>query len=229
MSGATRSEDTGIHSPDGLRERLNGLLRDRERYTKELSDVGDQLQGIEDYLAVAPAVAGALDELSQQLFEQFVGVLEQKLTIALQEVLEQPISLRADTDFKYGQLSIDFYIEREGGHEDIMEGQGGSVANVLSVGLRMFALSNLDEDRHRRLLVLDEQDCWLKPDLVPRLVKIVHDAGDALGFQVIMISHHDVAAFAEYADKVYRFSETRDGGVEVAEWVAEAGVEDAAE
>lgn len=62
-----------------------------------------------------------------------------------------------------------------------------------------------------------------------RLVKIVHDAGGALGFQVIMISHHDVSAFAEYADKVYRFSETRDGGVAVAEWSAEPGVKDIAE
>jgi hypothetical protein len=65
--------------------------------------------------------------------------------------------------------------------EDIMKGQGGSVVNVLSVGLRMFALTTLDSASHRRFLVLDEQDCWLRPDLVPRLVRIVHEAGKALG------------------------------------------------
>ncbi len=68
---------------------------------------------------------------------------------------------------------------------------------------------------HRRFLVLDEQDCWLRPDLVPRLVKIVHEAGRALGFQVLMISHHDPALFQRYADKIYQFQRDGDGAVEV--------------
>src|SRR5262245_17010348 len=106
---------------------------------------------------------------------------------------------------------MSFHIERNSQPEDIMKGQGGSVANILSVGLRMFALTTLDPAVHRRFLVLDEQDCWLRPDLVPRLVKIVHDAGRALGFQVLMISHHDVSAFEQYASKLYQFIPTVDG------------------
>ena len=77
----------------------------------------------------------------------------------------------------------------------------------------MFALTTLDETKHRRFLVLDEQDCWLRPDLVPRLVKMVHDAGKALGFQVLMISHHDVALFEDYADRIYQFSADGNGSV----------------
>src|SRR5207249_4930964 len=100
------------------------------------------------------------------------------------------------------------HIERNGQPEDIMKGQGGSVANILSVGLRMFGLTTLDPADHRRFLVLDEQDCWLRPDLVPRLVKIVYDASKALGFQVLMISHHDFSAFQQYADKIYQFVPT---------------------
>lgn len=207
-----------IPSPEGLRDRVNGLLRDRKNYKKQLHSAEAKLKKVQQYLTVAPKVTDALDALSQQLFEQLVGILEEKLTIALQEVLEQPIKLRADTSFKYNQLSVDFYIERGGEHEDIMEGQGGSVANILSVGLRMFALTTLDEAKHRRFLVLDEQDCWIKPELVPRLVKIVHDAGVALGFQIIMISHHDIATFRQYADKIYRFYEKGNGEVEVEEW-----------
>lgn len=219
-------QNQGIPSPQGLRDRVNGLLRDRKNYRKQLRSTRAKLKKVQQYLTVAPKVAQALDALSQQLFEQLVGVLEDKLTIALQEVLEQPIKLRADTSFKYNQLSVDFYIERGGEHEDIMEGQGGSVANILSVGLRMFALTTLDERQHRRFLVLDEQDCWIKPELVPRLVKIVHDAGDALNFQVIMISHHEVAAFRTYADKIYYFHEKGNGEVDVEEWSEEPAVID---
>jgi predicted ATPase len=79
----------------------------------------------------------------------------------------------------------------------------------------MFALTTLDEKSHRRFLVLDEQDCWLRPDLVPSLVKIVHEAGKALGFQVLMISHHDVSAFSQYADRVYQFTPQGENEVSV--------------
>lgn len=191
--------------PGELRKRVTELLRDGSRNEKELETVRRRRKAHARYLRVAPEVGQALEELSQTLFSQVVGIIEEKLTVALQEVLEQPIQLRADPSFKRGSANVDFYVERDGQHEDIMRGQGGSVANVLSVGLRMFALTTLDERQHRRVLVLDEQDCWLRPDLVPRLVKIVHDAGNALGFQVLMISHHDTSAFLQYADKVYEF------------------------
>jgi hypothetical protein len=144
-----------------------------------------------------------------------LDIIEQKLTLALQEVLEQPIQLKAGVQWKRNSAAVDFWIERGGNREDILKGQGGSVTNILSVGLRMFALTTLDERQHRRFLVLDEQDCWLRPDLVPRLVKIVHDAGKALGFQVLMISHHDASAFAQYADRIYRLTPRADNDVSV--------------
>ena len=69
----------------------------------------------------------------------------------------------------------------------------------------------LDRGKHSRFLVLDEQDCWLRPDLVPRLVKIVYEVGRHYGFQVLMITHHDLAAFEQYADRIYRFTPAADG------------------
>jgi ABC-type glutathione transport system ATPase component len=179
-----------------LQDRRDGHLRDQERLTLELEEVKERLRR-------APKVTEALDTLQGELFRTLTAVLEEKLTIALQEVLEQPIAFKAKAEIRRNQIEIDFSIERSGQPEDIMKGQGGSVANVLSVGLRIFALTTLDPKVHRRFLLLDEQDCWLRPDLVPRLVKIIHDAGEALGFQVILISHHDVGPLREYADKVY--------------------------
>src|SRR5690606_25294888 len=149
--------------------------------------------------------------LSQNLFERITALLQEKLTIALQEVLEQPISLKVDAKYLKNSTSIEFTLEREGKSEDIMKGTGGSVANILSVGLRLFALTTLDEKSHRRFLVLDEQDCWLRPDIVPRLVKIIHEAGRALGFQVLMISHHDSACFENYADRIIKLQPGPDG------------------
>ena len=78
------------------------------------------------------------------------------------------------------------------------------MCNIISVGLRLIALSQLHEKEHRRFLILDEQDCWLRPDLVPRLMHIIHTIAQKLQFQILVISHHDVNLFREYADRIYR-------------------------
>jgi len=205
----------GLLPPNKLRKRTDHLLWKRGQAQDQLKSCRADLKKVEEYLAVSGKVSEALETLNQQLFKELLEVVEEKLTIALQEVLDQPISLRAEVEFKRGSSAVEFWVERNGNKEDVYRGQGGSVANVLSVGLRMFALTTLDESKHRRFLVLDEQDCWLRPDLVPKLVKIIKDAGRALGFQVLMVSHHDLMIFERYADRIYQFEPKGDGTVEV--------------
>ena len=128
------------------------VAANRQRKTAEL-------EAVRNFLDIADAVEIALDKLSEQLFGRVVKILEEQLTEALQEVLDQALKLKVSRDNKRGVATISFYIERDEKPENIMRGQGGSVVNVLSVGLRMFALKTLSSDVHRRFLVLDEQDC----------------------------------------------------------------------
>lgn len=199
------SEDLVVpRSPEALQRQLAALKGNREAESRNLKDLQKQLAETRHQVQLAGEVSAALEQLSEQLFRQLLGLIEEKLSIALREVLEQDIRLVARAGSSHGKATVNFHIERDGEEENIQHGQGGSVANILSVGLRMFALTTLDKKKHRPVLVLDEQDCWLHPELVPRLVKIVHDAGEALGFQVIMISHHDLNTFDQFADKAYR-------------------------
>lgn len=207
-----------LSPPVAARRRVDRLKYERERREARSIEMAKEFAALKEYLEVADNVTAALEQLSEQLFQQLLQVVQEKLSIAVQEILDQPIEFKAAADFKRGAATVEFWIEREGKKEDVLRGQGGSVANVLSVGLRMFALTTLDEREHRRFLVLDEQDCWLRPDLVPKLVKIVHDAGKALGFQVLMISHHDIATFEKYADRIYTFLPDSMGRVNVRRW-----------
>lgn len=200
-------------SPRACERRLDVLRGKRDEVRKQHNKLTDELETTNCFLGVADQVTSALEQLSNDLFRNELNIIESTLTKALQEVLDQPVVFKAEASFKNNATSVEFAIERNGHIEDIMKGQGGSVANIVSVGLRMFAVNMLDESQHRRFLVLDEQDCWLHPDLVPRLVKIVHDAGKALGFQVLMISHHDVNSFLRYADRVYQLTPDRGEGV----------------
>ncbi len=204
-NGILPADGPPLTSPAALKSRVERLAGKREEKQRRQRANLRTLQKLESYLAITDQVTSALATLSEQLFQEDLRVLQEKLTIALQEVLQQPIQFRAVAEFKRNSAVVEFSIDHDGHREDINRGQGGSVHNVLSVGLRMFALAKLDESRHRRFLVLDEQDCWLQPELVPKLVSIVHQAARGLGFQVLMISHHDVSLFEKYADRIYRF------------------------
>lgn len=209
--GDPQSGGSELRKPNDLRSRADQLLGSRNTHQKQRDLLTKQLRAVEQKLRIARPVSEALQTLSDKLFEEVLGVLQEKLSIALQEVLEQPIKFVAQAEFKSGSAVVEFSIERDANAEDVRRGQGGSVHNILSVGLRMFALNTLDEGRHRRFLVLDEQDCWLRPELVPKLVSIVHQAARELDFQVLMISHHDVNLFQKYADKIYRMSPSPNG------------------
>ncbi len=207
------SEEPKEVALEELKIRFARLDARRDQTETDLKVTRQEIKEHQRFIQIADQVTGALEILSEKLFQNLLKVIEAKLTIAIQEVLEQPIELKSVVDWKRNSIAVDFLVERNGNSEDILKGQGGSVANILSIGLRMFALTSLDEKQHRRVLILDEQDCWLHPDLVPRLVRIVHEAGSALGFQVLMISHHDVASFVRHADRVYRLTPDRGDGV----------------
>ena len=197
-------------SISSLRRRVDRLVGMKDEKQRRQAKVMGQLNELTSYLELAQPVTEALKSLSDQLFQQELSLVQEKLTIALHDVLEQPVCFRATPSFRNGSAVVDFSIERNGNTEDVQRGQGGSVQNILSVGLRMFALATLGKANHRGFLVLDEQDCWLRPELVPKLVKIVRDAGRELGFQVLMISHHDLSHFERYAEKIIRLEPAGD-------------------
>lgn len=214
---AALTQETALRSPELARGRLDKLNWELQHLQKSKRMMDSASVEVDGYLSIADEVTAALESLSAKLFEDLVGALERKLSEALQDILEQPIQFKATPKSQRNSTVLEFSIEREGNPEDARRAQGGSVHNILSVGLRLFALASLSEE-HTGFLVLDEQDCWLRPELVPRLVQIVHQAGKELGFQVLMISHHDTRLFDEFADKIYTM-ENKNGRVEMAEYL----------
>lgn len=216
-----------VETPDleAIKKRFGRLEGKRDELQGQQCKLTGQLADVKQFLGIADDVTAALEQLGNDVFQRQLTLIENTMTKALQEVLEQPIVFKTESSFKRDAAHVEFMILRDGNQEDIMRGQGGSVANVVSVGLRMLAITGLDDRRHRKFLVLDEQDCWLHPDLVPKLTRIVREAGSELGFQVLMISHHDVTQFIRHADRVYRLSPDRGDGVGIEEVVADRGSE----
>src|SRR5690349_15664507 len=84
--GRAMSENA-VQSPQKLRERVLVLNRDRQRDREELADVEARLAKARAFLELAPKVEAALDELGKRIFDDLIRMLQEKLTIALQEVL----------------------------------------------------------------------------------------------------------------------------------------------
>jgi len=204
MNAEESQELTSPRGPEEIRRRFQELRWQERALAEHLRKNQKRLAEIGAFLTRAPLIADRVDHLSQQMFGGILDEVERNLTYALREILEQDLKVITTREVKKGKVNITFGIERQGKLEDILTGQGGSVCNIISVGLRLIALSQLHEKEHRRFLILDEQDCWLRPDLVPRLMSIIHTIAQRLQFQILVISHHDVNLFREYADRIYR-------------------------
>lgn len=172
----------------------------------------------DDFLVLAPKARDRLEELSTALFGTILDQVESNLTHAVREILGQDRVVSTRREIKNNRLHIDFQMYNQGNEkeiEDIMSGQGGSVCNILSVGLRLIALSQLPETQHRPFLVLDEQDCWLKPALIPKFMKLINEIAHRLNLQLLVISHHPLDLFAEAADHIFELQPDREQGATI--------------
>jgi hypothetical protein len=175
----------------------------------------EELAAIEAFLELSPKAAARLEDLTRELFGETLDEIEANLTHAVREILGQDRVVTSRREIKGGRLYIEFEMLNAGEPEHILVGQGGSVCNILSVGLRLVALSQLDPERHRRFLVLDEQDCWLKPELVPKFVDTIAKIADRLSLQALYISHHPMDLFAGKAKKIFGLKPSKTDGVSV--------------
>ncbi len=203
-------------------DRLSGVAEGR---VKEYQAARGALLRAEAFLDLSPRVSRRLEELTRELFGALLDEIETDLTHAVREILGQDRRVVTRREVKNNRLFVEFEMEQGGRVEDILVGQGGSVCNILSVGLRLVALSQLDPARHRPFLVLDEQDCWLRPDLVPQFVRLIAAIAERLGIQVLYISHHPVDLFALEAQRVFGLRPSREGGAQVTVLMQRAGAE----
>src|SRR5438045_759515 len=106
-------EPIQLRSPTIARKSCDRLLHQRDTLRCERDARILQRQKVRDYLDVADDVSAALEKLGEQLFGDVIAVIEQQLSLALQEVLEQPLKLKVERKFERGGAALDFYVERQ--------------------------------------------------------------------------------------------------------------------
>lgn len=140
-----------------------------------------------------PEVEKFLQELLEAAHLRRLGTFERLLSALVAEVMpgESPIAL--DLTIKRNQPWLDIMSNLGGDErEDIFEDQGGALTNVIVLGLRLIAVAKA---KARRIVFLDESDCWVENHRVRSFYSVLADAARKIGFQCFAISHHDMSVF----------------------------------
>lgn len=172
-----------------LAAKLKGIREADERQLKEWSiKVGDAKARD----GLGEEVARILEAMQTRAHSRSVGTFELLLTAVLQDVLPEKGNIRLELTSSNNSPNLDIFVSNDGSLEDVLEGSGGAVTNVVSAGLRFAALTRT---KNRRLMVLDEPDCWIKPSRVPNFIRVIADVAKSTQTQTLLISHHDPAYF----------------------------------
>ncbi len=204
-----------------LHAKLTGL---RESCISRESTLRQRVADSKGRLELVEQVDATLEQLQNRAHRRSVGAFERLLSAIVRDVLPEKGEVRLNLYQERGAPALDVQIDNAGSIEDAFDGSGGAVTNVLSAGLRFAALSRTGA---RRLIVLDEPDCWIKPERVAGFVRVLSDVARRAGTQTILISHHEPELFEDLVSLV-KLTRGADGAAQVevlrraAEWPDDA-------
>lgn len=203
-----------------LRDKVLVLSKQKELYLSEYKAMREKLRIAEQEIADYEAINAILECAQQAEHESTIGVYEKLLTALIEDTLDNNRKIKMNLAIERGMPALEIYSEKEEGKlEDIYSSNGGSINNIVSVGLRAISLIR---SKKRRLLILDESDCWLKGDYIPKFGAVIQQLSERLGIQIVMISHHNEENFSDIRNKL---AISRNGDTLKAEWKSSYGSE----
>lgn len=208
---------TDLLDSANLRNRVNTLgLRAAQLAGRHASDLETQatlttkVSEAKGRAALAPQVASIFEGMQHLSHKRSVGSLESLLSAILNDVLPNEGNIRLMTSYKANSTHLDIMLEKQGRLEDVLDGNGGAVTNIVCAGLRFAALSRTG---NRKLMVMDEPDCWVSLDRAPEFARTVSQIALKGGFQTFVITHKARSNFENHYN-IVKFSENADGKVE---------------
>lgn len=136
----------------------------------------------------------------QRLWESARKLVEDVITYGLKLVFDQNIELKVLSDVASNQAVADMELVVDGHPRDIIESEGGAVADLVSVLARWVVL--LRGDR-RKVLVLDEPFRCVDNGKVDLILKLLVELSETLHTQVLMVSHHQGFMDRELVKRCY--------------------------
>jgi len=188
------------------RERIDEVLARRRLILASLDETVSHLSETEaavtENLEMQEIARKAAKLVQDSLATKLSGIV----TKALSTVFEDQIEFVAQFVERRGVSECDLFL-RIGEHEyDILNGQGGGIADVCSVCLQMAFIMVAQVSR---TLIIDEPARHMDLAAQERFIAVLQALCQELNFTIIMVTHSQ--AFTEGADKVFKV--VKKGGV----------------
>ncbi|WP_408601291.1 AAA family ATPase [Pseudomonas sp. PLMAX] len=183
-----------------LRQKAQSAQDEQARISGDIAEVDRLLSRKDEMLAT-------LHDAQVEAQAKSKGMFEELLSSLVNEVMPHVADKVVFTSTIYqNKPSLDIDIEVDGELENVAEDQGGSIANIIAMGLRFIVLA-----RHpnRRVLLLDEADCHLREEYIPAFAAVMGQLATKMGIQVLYISHHNPSHFMGYARVLELYREGR--------------------
>jgi len=164
----------------------NALISQKTSYIAEVISSNEYVENKDKILDLLLAAKNKLQEKD-------IESIERVLTSFINDVIPKNndkvvIKSKAENN----RLSLDIFVEEDGKERNVFDDKGGSIQNLISIGLRLITLSR---SRNRRFVVFDEADQGIKTEYIPRLAQLLCELSKKMGIQILYISHHDTSCF----------------------------------
>lgn len=157
----------------------------------------------EDLSKISALLSTYADERQEEVQKHFESVVSQ----GLKQVFDEDLTLSIRNRMVGKRFETDFVLVSKIGDEtletSILDARGGGVAAV--AGFLIQAVLVLLTPGSRSILFLDEIFSQVSEGYLEPLSVFIKELVERTDLQVVLVTHSDV--FAEYADKVYRFSQ----------------------
>lgn len=185
---------TSIDSQSYLGKAQNTLLElkgELNSLVKQKVFAIESIQKCNDSINSDPEITKALNAVSASVQSQGIQLYTELLTALVVDVMddkEQSIELESYISRNAAQLDV--VSVKHGKRQDIVKSRGGSISNLVATGMRFIELV---QSANRRVLFLDEPDCWIQTSIVPRYIAVIAALCDQIGVQCVFISHHTIS------------------------------------
>lgn len=189
-----------------MRQRINEALTNRRQLMSDLSDSVESLSQtevlIQENLEQRDIARKAAGLVQDNLAAKLSGIV----TKAISTVFEEPIEFVVQFVERRGVSECDLSLKIGEDYYDILNEQGGGVADVCSMCLQMAFIMM---SQVKRVLVIDEPARHMDVVAQERFIAVLKQLCQELKFTIIMVTHSQ--SFSDNADKV--FTITKKGGV----------------
>jgi DNA repair exonuclease SbcCD ATPase subunit len=197
---------------------IDSLAAEARVMLSQQTAIEAEVEELTKAMAELERVAILFNSLGEERQIKAQQTIEGIVTRGLQMIFDDTLSFHILQGVRAKSAVVEFIVRTTlpGGQvvdTGVLDARGGGLAATIGFLLRLTVMLLQKDPREDNILVLDETFAMVSAEYLEPLGQFLREIVDKTGVQIVMVTHQP--EFAEYADRVYRFS-TKDGKTQVA-------------